>query len=260
MPDLPLRLARAVVSYLPSQSLLGLRSIGDLPNRLRGKPHEADFEVFGPFNSPTALFLDIGANRGQSINSMRLFAASASIVAFEPNASLAAHLEAKYADQAVTVHHCGVGDRECTLELHTPCYGHTWYDTRAAVTKEAAASFLSSENFVAFQPRRGHVERTDIGIRTLDSFDLRPTAVKIDVEGADFAVVEGGQATIARSLPLLMIEYPSNATTSALLDLGYKACALHNGALSSVTDDALNTIFITPEHAQRLQEHGYPCS
>lgn len=247
------RLSRSIVSYIPSSSLFALRSLRDLPARARRLPHEPDFEVFGAFVFPDAVFVDIGANRGQSIRSMRLFAPQATIHAFEPNPLLAEHVTQRFAGPQLHVHPCGLGAEPSSLLLHLPRYGHTVYDTRAALTPQAAGDFLSEEHFVAFSPDRAAVITEEVEIRTLDSFALRPHAVKIDVEGADAAVIEGGWDTITRHQPLLMIEFPSADTRSRLQEVGYVPHELVEGVLVPSDDAELNTLFLQPSHLEILR-------
>lgn len=252
MKDLANRLSRSLVSFFPSEGLFALRSIRDIPARLQKRPHEPDFVVFGPLDSDSAVFVDIGANRGQSIRSIRLFGPKAHIHAFEPGAQLAAHIDGLFGGENVTVHHCGLGAKPGPLALYLPKYGNTVYDTRAALTEDQAWSFLADENFVAFDRSRATVVSNEIRIETLDSFSLAPTAIKIDVEGADFDVVEGGWETISSHLPLLMIEFPSNETTDRLTSVGYESYALVDGRLTLSRDAELNTLFLQPAHVERL--------
>ena len=86
------RLARTVVSYIPSRSLMSLRRLGDLRDRLRRAPHEADFLAFSEFGVDTPVVVDVGANRGQSIRSFSLNLPRATFHAFEPNEPLATYL------------------------------------------------------------------------------------------------------------------------------------------------------------------------
>ena len=61
-------------------------------------------------------------------------------------------------------------------------------------------------------------------MRTLDSYELRPSLMKLDVQGAEERVLRGGLATITAHLPVLIIEQsPSTAFDSLLGPLGYAA-------------------------------------
>ena len=62
-------------------------------------------------------------------------------------------------------------------------------------------------------------------VRPIDDHGLSPHAVKIDVEGAELAVLEGMTATLARSRPVLLVETADPGPVLDLLEpLGYEAC------------------------------------
>ncbi len=62
----------------------------------------------------------------------------------------------------------------------------------------------------------GGTATVEVEVTTLDAFtaarsDVRITGIKIDVEGADLAVLEGARATIARDRPLVLTEFSESA-------------------------------------------------
>ena len=73
----------------PAKDVWGLWS-----RRLLRRPHETDFRALSLL--PDGCYIDIGANNGQSIESILLFRPSAQVVAFEPNPRLAAKLAHRY--------------------------------------------------------------------------------------------------------------------------------------------------------------------
>lgn len=245
---------RTAVSYLPSDSLLLLRSASDLPRRLRGHPHEDDFWLLGDLGLNGATILDVGANRGQSIASIRTAVASPVLHAVEPNPWLAAYLRGRR-DASVTVHEVALGDRTGTLTLHIPRYGNTLWDTRASLSPDEPIAFLSADYFWRYNRQRCSVEVAEVHVRTLDSLGIRPAFIKIDVEGFDHAVVSGGMETIAGSLPVILIEEPHKDTVNMLEALGYRPyCYDHaTRSLSWPHSAALNTFFLTDEAVER---HG----
>src|SRR5687768_16680021 len=74
--------------------------------RLRGIPFEEDFNALQLFpESSDALFIDGGANRGQTIDAILLKRRDGSIISFEPNRSLYQKLCKLYAGNSrVTIH------------------------------------------------------------------------------------------------------------------------------------------------------------
>lgn len=242
------------MSYLPSESLFALRSASDLPRLLRGRPHEDDFKLLQDLDLDGATILDVGANRGQAISSIRTAVTDSVLHAVEPNPWLAAYLR-KREDSAVTVHEAALGDRSGAVTLHIPRYGNTLWDTRASLSHDGALAFLNAEFFWRFDPKRCSVEVAEVRVRTMDSLGVRPAFIKIDVEGSDQAVVSGGMETISASLPVMLIEEPHFETVTMLAALGYRPyCYDHvTGSLSGPNPTALNTFFFTDEAIER---HG----
>src|SRR5262245_60855047 len=70
-------------------------------NRMLHRPHDPDFRClrFIP-DDPEACYLDVGANQGQSIESITLFKPQARIYSFEANPLLAEKLKARYAGRS----------------------------------------------------------------------------------------------------------------------------------------------------------------
>ena len=80
---------------------MSFRRLKDLPLRLAGKPHEIDFEPLRLLAGTGLSVLDVGANRGQSIESFKAVLNSPRIHAFEPNPILASALRRLYPDITV---------------------------------------------------------------------------------------------------------------------------------------------------------------
>ncbi len=246
MTSLALRSARSAVSYLPSSSLLALRS---LPERLRRNvPHEADFAWFAGITKPSPVVIDIGANRGQSIRSLQLFLTTPCIHAIEPNPLLASHLATNAELGGGSITNVALSDGTGTLVLYVPRYGHTHYDTRASASRDQAASFLTSDSFLGFTDSRSGVERIEVEMRTLDSLELAPDIIKIDVEGAELGVLTGGSHTITEHQPVMLIEEPSDQAIELARSWGYESFEYRNGTLQPATGNSLNTFFLVEKH------------
>ncbi len=68
--------------------------------RAQKRPFEADFYVLEKLNVGEGLCLDVGGNRGQSIDAIRLMQPDCKIVSFEPSSLLADALEKQTAGDA----------------------------------------------------------------------------------------------------------------------------------------------------------------
>ena len=252
--DLGVRAVRSMASYVPSRSLLGLRELRDLPARARRRVHEDDFRALVHFDRRPSTVLDVGANRGQSIRSLRLVLQDPRVVAVEPHRHLADHLRRRF--PGVRVKNVGLGDRRGRLDLHVPVYGHTAWDTRAAGERGLAEEFLAPESFLAFSPSRARVVLEEVDLVPMDDLAVDPDIVKVDVEGADLAALQGGVQTLTRCRPVLLVEHPSQGSTALLAGLGYRAFTFSGDRLVLGATDSLNTFFLTDDHVAQVPAHA----
>ena len=72
----------------------------------------------------------------------------------------------------------------------------------------------------------------DVEIRTLDSFDLAPDFIKIDTEGFEYFILQGGEQTVKKHRPVIIVEQKKGkgasfglkdtAAVDLLVSWGYK--------------------------------------
>jgi FkbM family methyltransferase len=155
--------------------------------------------------APGSLVLDVGANVGN--HSLYLAAvARCRVEAFEPNPVLCDAIRASAAlnglQDAVHVHAVGVGRATA----------------RASFEKDVP------ENLGAQRLRVGEGEFPVVALDSIQ-FDSTVAAIKIDVEGMEADVLQGAQALIERSRPILYVECAGDAEFRAvsrwLDDRGY---------------------------------------
>lgn len=255
--SLPARTVRSAISYVPSPSLLRARRARDLPDRWRGRPHELDFNLLSHFEWTTPRVVDVGANRGQTIESLRCVLDDPRITAVEPNPILARQLGALYGE-SVDVRAVGIGHEPGQFDLHIPRYGHTLWDTRASLDPDEARAFLSPAFFAGFRPARAGLEEVVVRVVPLDSLELEPSLLKMDVEGMDLEAVQGALRTIQRCTPVMMIERPQGRTVDELREHGYSPYRYDHESRRLLTDDTdgLNTFFLTETHIATLEARG----
>jgi hypothetical protein len=112
--------------------------------RMMRRPHEEDFRVLSML--PDGCCVDIGANQGQSIESIRLFKPTAQIVAFEANPRLAAKLTKRYRGKnLIKINQFGLSDTRGNFKLYIPFYNHFEYDAVASLDRKHAASWIGTE-------------------------------------------------------------------------------------------------------------------
>jgi FkbM family methyltransferase len=177
-----------------------------LGQMLLRRPDEADYRALTRFRHKLPLVLDVGANGGQSAAAFSFLLPGWRIVSFEPNPGLWGELAfiAARIGPRFELRKVGLGDRPDRFTLYVPRLGALPLTTRASVEKAAALEHCASLEVQFGQPL--DLIEQEIDVVTLDSLDLAPGVVKIDVEGFELAVLEGMRQTIARHRPVILLE------------------------------------------------------
>jgi len=198
-----------------------------------GWVHDPEFAVVAHLpRRPDDLFLDIGANRGQSILAIRHFRPDARIISFEPNPLIFARLHRRFADcPGVTLQPFGLGPAPGHFPLYVPRYGRFTYDGCASFSEEAARGYFGPETLFFFNPARVALRHFECELRTLDGLGLSPSFIKIDVEGFEHEVLLGARDTLRRCRPALLLERGEERPhLDALLgEFGYREMAWRDG-------------------------------
>lgn len=172
------------------------------------RPHEPDFRAVPALGLDGRLFLDVGANSGQSALSFRIFDRRSPIVSVEANPDLEADLRlVGRIVRGFSYVMCAACAEDGPVELRIPTFRGVDISGEASVLPEDG-----EEGWWSQQHLRG--DHSDaLSLRTvtvpgmrLDRLELAPGLIKIDVEGAAAMVVEGLWETIARHRPAILIE------------------------------------------------------
>lgn len=142
-------------------------------------------------------YVDVGANRGQVLSEAIRVAPLARHIAFEPIPSLAAEIRSSF--PAVDCRPLALGDAPATAQF---CH-FTKLDGWSGLRRNPEIS-----------DERGEPVSIDVQVSTLDAelADVTPTVIKVDVEGAELAVLEGGRSLLTRTRPLLIFEHVARAS------------------------------------------------
>jgi FkbM family methyltransferase len=204
--------------------------------------------------APVSLAIDIGGNWGQSILALQRHARPQNIISFEPNPQLSQRLKRVFADdKTVSVEPRALGDTPGSFNLFVPSYRGFVYDGLASLDYESAASWLNSQRMARFDESKLEIAEHAVEVTTLDSFDLAPDVIKIDVQGHEEAVIDGGIKTIERSKPVIILEDPTDGLIGKLSDVGIEQFGLVNGRLIAGDRSQSNSIFLTPEKRRIIQ-------
>jgi FkbM family methyltransferase len=168
--------------------------------------------------------VDVGANKGVYTYWLQRY--SRHVWAYEPNPKMFRVLEAG-ARGNVTVSPVALSNENGRATLRVPRTAKGYSNQGASLNhRKVGADY-------------GEVE---VETRRLDDEGLRDVGfIKIDVEGHEFAVLEGAGALIARDRPTLLIEIeeahnkmPIEGSLARVVALGYNGFALIGGGLRSL--------------------------
>ena len=152
---------------------------------------EHELDVLGEIMAPGGTAVDVGANQGFFAYAFSGIAAR--VEAFEPNPDYAAFARAMLGSRA-RVHAVALSNRSGTAEFVVP------------VSEQGMALHLGG-SLNAATAEQGAAQRFQVEVRTLDSYGLRDVrTIKVDVEGSEREVLEGGRETILRDRPALIVE------------------------------------------------------
>ena len=190
------------------------------------KHHEPERALLPALCNSTRAGLDIGAALGAY--SWPMARLCARCVAFEPNPDQARYLRQALGARA-TVENLALSNHDGAVELVIPLGSG---NDNAGLATIAPGAWLDD------QP----VRRITVKMRTLDGMEFGPVGfIKLDVEGHELAVLEGGRALLARDKPTLLVELEerfgegSIARVSALMEgLRYRGLFLEKGVLQPI--------------------------
>lgn len=240
--------------------------------------HDEDFIIFGSFKESNSLILDVGANWGFSVRSMRLVGALSKIVSFEPVPYYEGCLQRIF-DLNLGYHDyhmVGLGERKGTIKLVVPVINRipvfglaTGVETPdlevfAKNIDNHIHQYLSGLKDIYVQLLEMHVQ-----IDTLDSqieknicrFDWDDiAAIKLDIEGMEFSALKGGVNTLKRYKPLIMLEGGNrwDGLSGFMEDLGYRYAERRENKLvfQGGTGMALNGFFVHADKVEFYRERG----
>jgi len=198
-----------------------------LVRQLLRRPHEHDFRALDMLKDvkPASefVFVDIGANRGQTIDSVRLHKRWR-ICSIEANPVLAQKLQRqRRRDDLVTVLNYAISDTVGETTLYVPKYRGYAFDGLASMIREEAATWLDASKIYGFRADYLTIAEMRVPTTTLDSLGLAPDFVKVDVQGAEMLVLKGAMKTLQAHCPILLLELPSYGEEGLFLaEIGYQ--------------------------------------
>lgn len=218
------------------------------------RPHDSDFKALTEFElTADALVLDIGANSGQAARSVFGVVPWIKLISFEPNPTHWQALEALATKRpGFTFFGCALSAEESSMWLYWPVYRGCEFTPLASLDEHAATKWLSKDTLFGFRSDDLTINKELVEVKTLDSFMLSPSLIKIDVEGGSLGVLAGAVDTLQRCRPLLLIEEvkETDEVDAFLAREDYVPFARdpRTGALNKKRYGTTNTYFVPREH------------
>ncbi len=153
--------------------------------------------------SEAPTIIDVGSNRGQSINFFLSFFPNARVHAFEPNKKLIEHLEKVFrANPNIFINQVGVSSISGEMTFHENILDET--STLEPVNQ--SSKYLKRKTKILARPNRGLIKDSyEIKVTTLSNYFekeevKRVDILKVDVEGHEIEVLEGLSLALERGI------------------------------------------------------------
>ncbi|MFT3673425.1 FkbM family methyltransferase [Aestuariivirga sp.] len=245
----------------------------------RAEVHDQDYLVFGSINSLSGTVLDIGANWGYSVGSFRAAGCTLPIVSLEISPQFRDCLEAvkKKLGGNYDYEICGAGAERGEFDLYIPVLNGRALNALSSgvpiqfnkwvVRNVVAFAREYLAELEVFQPQ---LQVMSVDVDTVDNIISGPkfdvpvdviVAMKIDVEGAEGAVLQGSVRTLQFCKPLLLIEGAarSESVRRELLRHGYVGAVRKHEILeltASLDVETVNGFFVHPEQIEAYVKAG----
>jgi FkbM family methyltransferase len=225
--------------------------------RISRRPHESDFAVIAALPKvPEAVFLDVGGNRGQSLDSIRLYNKACRIHSFEPNPILAGRLRGRYRnDSKVTIHEVALGKERGEITLFVPRYRGFVFDGLASLCKDKVISWLRN-NMLRFDERHLSFMTYVCRVERLDDLSLAPYFIKLDIQGGELEALLGARTTLSRHEPALLVEGGEPKMFTYLREFGYDSYTFVNGQFVPGARPGCNALHLTAKHFAEVSRYG----
>jgi FkbM family methyltransferase len=197
------------------------------------------WQALKPYVREGGTFIDIGAHIGwYSLKAAKLVGPKGCVIAVEPNhdtlVTLRNNIRASGADRVIIVAPVACANSETTL---------TFYAAPRANTGESSLSLANASHLgpvtASYQVRARRLDDIvrEVGVTRVD-------AVKIDVEGAEFLVLEGAAETLDRYRPVVSVEIIDGQLKSMGSSAQEVMDFMHSHGYSPLQTAEFNTVYV----------------
>jgi FkbM family methyltransferase len=214
-------------------------------------PIDPEYEIVKFINDKKQKnILDIGAHKGESIRSFRIFAQDTPILAFEANPVHREYLDkCKKKYKNIDYQFISASDHSGKDQINVPVYKGIELSAWASNSQEECLKIFMERAFLSDMQKNISFRTTETPAIDLDQFNLDPFLIKIDVEGTELKILKGLYQTLIKHFPILIIEKNNCEQLKAFLEpLSYKAYIYdykNKLFIEYQGQDFLNLIFIS---------------
>ena len=175
--------------------------------------YDSDFKIIqildkNNFFNNKKLILDIGANDGMTYAIVRKFTKKAKIISFEPiiqNFKILKNF--KKSDKLFKCFNIGLINNKDKKNIFIPYYKQYPITQMAGINRKGVITRLKISLYIKNIIKKISFKKNLIKTKKLDDFNLKPSFIKIDIEGHELECIQGATKTIRKNKPIIMVEY-----------------------------------------------------
>lgn len=206
-----------------------------------------------------AQYLDIGGNVGLGVEAVLMYNKSCSIHSFEPNPETFKVLQKLLrGNKRVKLYNFGLGSEKAEFELFVPVYKGYVFSGLASFDRTKAESWLGQDKLYFYDRKHLEVKELTCTVKKLDDLGLDPFFIKLDVEGFEYQVLLGGETTIKKSKPIILIEKidRDDKKLNLLKPSGYRPYRFDGRGFKLDENGGFNMFLIPDEKVSLVRNHA----
>jgi FkbM family methyltransferase len=246
------KFTRSVSMFVPSLRETKVAAQIAMIELLR-RPWGPDVAAVGGLIEEEPLIVDVGASRGLSIASLLILKPKAKIIAFEPLTDLAMKLESKYRNhENVRIYPYALSVKEYNTHIYIPIYRGCIMDTLAALRREDAEDWINQDRVFWFNKDKLILKHQNVHAVRLDDMHCEPNIIKVYAQSHEPEVIAGGQQTITKSQPAIIVPARIPEIDARLRDLGYRRYAFRDKHFYAEGEGDYYSWYLKPEHREQF--------